>query len=56
MYMLLAMCSFTIVAFVCNDYFLPSVEIICDKLKIPQVSVLYFLSFSHGHLLSYSKP
>lgn len=32
---------FTLLAVVCNDYFLPSVECICDDLNIPQVRHLF---------------
>lgn len=31
---------FTLLAVVCNDYFLPTVECICEDLKITPVSVL----------------
>ncbi|XP_048488409.1 sodium/potassium/calcium exchanger 3 isoform X2 [Plutella xylostella] len=36
LYMMLGIYAFTLLAFVCNDYFIPTVEIICDTLKIPQ--------------------
>lgn len=35
---------FTLLAVVCNDYFLPSVEFICEDLHIPKVSLPLSLS------------
>ncbi|XP_047040247.1 sodium/potassium/calcium exchanger 3-like [Helicoverpa zea] len=36
LYALFGIYSFTLLAIVCNDYFIPCVELICDDLKIPQ--------------------
>lgn len=38
MHFLGAVYFFTLLAVVCNDYFLPSVEFICEDLRIPKVS------------------
>lgn len=34
---------FTLLTVVCNDYFLPTVEVICDRLSISKVSSSSFL-------------
>lgn len=36
-YLLFGIYAFTLLTIVCNDYFLPCVELICEDLKIPQV-------------------
>ncbi|CAB3225783.1 unnamed protein product [Arctia plantaginis] len=36
MYLLFGIYAFTLLTIVCNDYFLPCVEFICEDLKIPQ--------------------
>ncbi|XP_035433907.2 sodium/potassium/calcium exchanger 4-like [Spodoptera frugiperda] len=36
LYVLFGIYSFTLLAIVCNDYFIPCVELICEDLKIPQ--------------------
>lgn len=37
LYALFGIYSFTLLAIVCNDYFIPCVELICEDLNIPQV-------------------
>lgn len=39
-YVIFGMVVFTQLALVCNHYFIPCVELICEDLKIPQVSEL----------------
>ncbi|KOB75506.1 Uncharacterized protein OBRU01_07618 [Operophtera brumata] len=36
LYVLFGIYAFTLLAVVCNDYFIPSVELICEDLNIPQ--------------------
>ncbi|KAF9406652.1 hypothetical protein HW555_013047 [Spodoptera exigua] len=36
LYVMFGIYSFTLLAIVCNDYFIPCVELICEDLKIPQ--------------------
>lgn len=33
---------FIALAFICDKYFLPTVEVICQKLNLTQVSLIYF--------------
>lgn len=40
-----AIYCFMLLAVVCNDYFLPAVELICDKLNLSQVSSSFFIFF-----------
>ncbi|XP_052746791.1 sodium/potassium/calcium exchanger 4 [Bicyclus anynana] len=45
LYVMFGIYSFTLLAIVCNDYFIPCVEIICEVLKIPQnVAAATFMS------------
>ncbi|KAM3968438.1 sodium/potassium/calcium exchanger 5 [Aphomia sociella] len=45
LYVLFGIYTFTLLAIVCNDYFIPSVELICEDLKIPQdVAAATFMS------------
>lgn len=45
LYMLFGIYAFTLLAIVCNDYFIPCVELICEDLKIPQnVAAATFMS------------
>ncbi|XP_013189367.2 sodium/potassium/calcium exchanger 4 [Amyelois transitella] len=45
LYALFGIYAFTLLAIVCNDYFIPCVELICDDLKIPQnVAAATFMS------------
>lgn len=45
LYALFGVYAFTLLAIVCNDYFIPCVELICDDLKIPQnVAAATFMS------------
>ncbi|XP_045458505.1 sodium/potassium/calcium exchanger 4-like [Melitaea cinxia] len=45
LYCLFGICAFTFIAIVCNDYFIPCVELICEDLKIPQnVAAATFMS------------
>ncbi|KAL0902377.1 hypothetical protein ABMA27_000262 [Loxostege sticticalis] len=45
LYVLFGIYAFTLLAIVCNDYFLPCVEMICEDLKIPQnVAAATFMS------------
>ncbi|XP_026759986.2 sodium/potassium/calcium exchanger 3-like isoform X2 [Galleria mellonella] len=45
LYALFGIYTFTLLAIVCNDYFIPSVEFICEDLKIPQnVAAATFMS------------
>ncbi|CAH2103823.1 unnamed protein product [Euphydryas editha] len=45
LYVLFAIIAFTLLAIVCNDYFIPCVELICEDLKIPQnVAAATFMS------------
>ncbi|CAK1554925.1 unnamed protein product [Leptosia nina] len=45
LYMLFGAYAFTLLAIVCNDYFIPCVELICEDLKIPQnVAAATFMS------------
>lgn len=37
LYVMFGIYAFTLLAIVCNDYFIPCVELICEDLKIPQV-------------------
>lgn len=39
-YVLFGVYLFTLLGFICNDYFIPCVENICEDLKIPKVSIL----------------
>ncbi|XP_032527848.2 sodium/potassium/calcium exchanger 4-like [Danaus plexippus] len=44
-YVLFGIYSFTLLTIVCNDYFIPCVELICENLKIPQnVAAATFMS------------
>ncbi|XP_069365220.1 sodium/potassium/calcium exchanger 4-like isoform X3 [Maniola hyperantus] len=44
-YVMFGIYSFTLLAIVCNDYFIPCVEMICEDLKIPQnVAAATFMS------------
>ncbi|CAG9781985.1 unnamed protein product [Diatraea saccharalis] len=44
-YLMFGIYAFTLLAIVCNDYFLPCVELICEDLKIPQnVAAATFMS------------
>ncbi|XP_075990861.1 sodium/potassium/calcium exchanger 3-like [Anticarsia gemmatalis] len=44
-YVLFGIYAFTLLAIVCNDYFIPCVELICEDLKIPQnVAAATFMS------------
>ncbi|XP_050683299.1 sodium/potassium/calcium exchanger 3-like [Leptidea sinapis] len=45
LYVLFGVYAFTLLAIVCNDYFIPCVELICEDLKIPQnVAAATFMS------------
>ncbi|XP_045509486.1 sodium/potassium/calcium exchanger 4-like [Colias croceus] len=45
LYALFGVYAFTLLAIVCNDYFIPCVELICEDLKIPQnVAAATFMS------------
>ncbi|XP_022121468.1 sodium/potassium/calcium exchanger 4 [Pieris rapae] len=45
LYVLFGLYAFTLLAIVCNDYFIPCVELICEDLKIPQnVAAATFMS------------
>ncbi|XP_049884653.1 sodium/potassium/calcium exchanger 4-like [Pectinophora gossypiella] len=45
LYVLFGIYAFTLLAIVCNDYFIPCVEFICEDLKIPQnVAAATFMS------------
>ncbi|XP_041986747.1 sodium/potassium/calcium exchanger 4-like isoform X2 [Aricia agestis] len=45
LYVLFGIYSFTLLAIVCNDFFIPCVELICEDLKIPQdVAAATFMS------------
>ncbi|KAG6461320.1 hypothetical protein O3G_MSEX012556 [Manduca sexta] len=45
LYVLFGIYAFTLLAIVCNDYFIPCVELICEDLKIPQnVAAATFMS------------
>ncbi|XP_063837274.1 sodium/potassium/calcium exchanger 4-like [Ostrinia nubilalis] len=45
LYMIFGIYAFTLLAIVCNDYFIPCVELICEDLKIPQnVAAATFMS------------
>ncbi|KAJ0183891.1 hypothetical protein K1T71_000314 [Dendrolimus kikuchii] len=45
LYILFGIYAFTLLAIVCNDYFIPCVELICEDLKIPQnVAAATFMS------------
>ncbi|CAG9558355.1 unnamed protein product [Danaus chrysippus] len=44
-YVIFGIYSFTLLTIVCNDYFIPCVELICENLKIPQnVAAATFMS------------
>lgn len=38
LYVIFGVYLFTLLGFICNEYFIPCVELICDDLKIPKVS------------------
>lgn len=45
LYVVFGIYTFTLLAIVCNDYFIPCVELICEDLKIPQnVAAATFMS------------
>ncbi|XP_050360487.1 sodium/potassium/calcium exchanger 4-like [Nymphalis io] len=45
LYVMFGIYAFTLLAIVCNDYFIPCVEMICEDLKIPQnVAAATFMS------------
>ncbi|XP_047543613.1 sodium/potassium/calcium exchanger 3-like [Vanessa atalanta] len=45
LYIMFGIYAFTLLAIVCNDYFIPCVEMICEDLKIPQnVAAATFMS------------
>lgn len=40
LHLIFAIYCFALLAVVCNDYFLPSVELICEKLNLSQVCII----------------